>query len=100
MTGSLALTPDVLRQHAIPGPQAQGGKEERGRVLAVAGSKEVPGAALLAATAVLRVGAGKVQLAVPAPIAVPLAVAIPEARIFALQETAAGGIDPSQAERL
>src|SRR3954451_1765278 len=100
MTGSMALTPTVLRQHPIPGPEEQGDKEERGRVLVVAGSPEVPGAALLAANAVLRAGAGKVQLAVPAAIAVPLAVAIPEARVFSMQETPAGGIDPSQAERL
>ena len=100
MTGSMALSPAVLRQHPIPGPEAQGDKEERGRVLVVAGSPEVPGAALLAATAVLRAGAGKVQLAVPAGIAAPLAVAIPEARIFSMRETPAGGIDPDQAERL
>src|SRR3954451_18472480 len=100
MTGSMALTPTVLRQHPIPGPEEQGDKEARGRVLVVAGSLEVPGAALLAATAVLRAGAGKVQLAVPAAIAMPLAVAIPEARVFSMQETPAGGIDPSQAERL
>ena len=53
-------------------------------MLVVAGSPEVPGAALLAATAALRVGAGKVQLAVPAAIALPLAVAIPEARVFSM----------------
>src|SRR3954463_13523802 len=100
MTGSLALTPSVLRRHPIPGAEEQGDKEERGRVLVVAGSPEVPGAALLAANAVLRAGAGKVQLAVPASIAAPLAVAIPEARIFSMQETPAGGIDPGQAERL
>src|SRR3954466_15650991 len=97
MTGSQPLTPAVLRQHPIPGPEEQGDKEERGRVLVVAGSPEVPGAALLAATAVLRAGAGKVQLAVPAAIAVPLAVAIPEARVFSMQETPAGGIDPGAA---
>src|SRR4051795_4541339 len=100
MIGSAELTPAVLRQHPIPGPEEQGDKEARGRVLVVAGSLEVPGAALLAATAVLRAGAGKVQLAVPASIAAPLAVAIPEARIFSMQETPAGGIDPGQAERL
>jgi ADP-dependent NAD(P)H-hydrate dehydratase len=100
MTGSAALTPAILRRHPIPGPEEQGDKEERGRVLVVAGSPEVPGAALLAATAALRVGAGKVQLAVPSAIAVPLAVAMPEARVFAMKETAAGGIDSGQATRL
>src|SRR3954454_928134 len=100
MTGSAALTPAVLRRHPIPGPQAQGDQEDRGRVLVVGGTPEVPGAALLAATAALRVGAGKVQLAVPAAIALPLAVAMPEARVFSMQASPAGGIDPDQAELL
>jgi ADP-dependent NAD(P)H-hydrate dehydratase len=100
MTGSAALTHELLRQHPIPGPQEQGDKEDRGRVLVVAGSPEVPGAALLAATAVLRAGAGKVQLAVSSSVAAPLAVAIPEARVFAMRETATGGIDPGEAKRL
>src|SRR5215212_4109944 len=100
MSGSAALTPAVLRRHPIPGPEEQGDKEKRGRVLVVAGSPEVPGAALLAATAALRVGAGKVQLAVPSAIAVPLAVAIPEGRIFSMEATAAGGIDPGETARL
>src|SRR3954464_8704819 len=100
MTGSVALTPGVLQRNPIPGPREQGDKEDRGRVLVVAGSPEVPGAALLAATTVLRAGAGKVQLWFPAAIAPPLAVAIPEARIFAMRETPEGGIDPDQAERL
>ena len=100
MTGSAALTHAVLRRHPIPGPEEQGDKEARGRVLVVAGSPEVPGAALLAATAALRVGAGKVQLAVPAAIAVPLAVAIPEVRIFSMEATPAGGIASGEAGRL
>ena len=84
MTGSLALTPACsggTRSRA----EEQGDKEERGRVLVVAGSPEVPGAALLAANAVMRAGVGKVQLAVPASIALSLAVAIPEAQIFSMQ---------------
>src|SRR3954452_12704240 len=97
MTGSAALTPAVLRRYPIPGPDEQGDKEERGRVLVVAGSPEVPGAALLAATAALRAGAGKVQVAAPAAIALPLAVAMPEARIFSMEGTPAGGIDPGEA---
>ena len=100
MTGSVMLTPAVLRQHPIPGPEEQGDKEARGRVLVVAGSPEVPGAALLAATAALRAGAGKVQLAVPAAIALPLAVAMPEARVFSMAETTSGGIDPGETELL
>ena len=47
------LTVDVLRGSPLPLPK-EGSKDDRGRVLVVAGSVEVPGAALLAATATLR----------------------------------------------
>src|SRR5689334_7042566 len=100
MTGSAELTPAGLWRSPISVHEEQGDKEERGRVLVVAGSPEVPGAALLAATAALRTGAGKVQLAVPAAIALPLAVAMPEARVFSMQATPAGGIDPGETARL
>jgi hydroxyethylthiazole kinase-like uncharacterized protein yjeF len=92
MTGSVPLTPEVLRRHPIPGPEQQGDKEDRGRVLVVAGSVEAPGAALLAGEGALRVGAGKVQIAAPASIASGLAAAFPEARVFGLEEGAGGKI--------
>jgi hydroxyethylthiazole kinase-like uncharacterized protein yjeF len=59
-------------------------------VLVVAGSREIPGAALLAATAALRAGAGKLVIATAQPVAVPIAVAVPEARVIALPETLQG----------
>lgn len=43
-------------------------KNERGRVLVVAGSGSFPGAAVLAARGAMRAGAGYVTLAVPAPV--------------------------------
>ena len=42
---------ELLRHWPLPEPDSQGDKEERGRVLVIAGSREMPGAALLAATA-------------------------------------------------
>ena len=54
---TIDLTADVLRDLPLPLPK-EGKKDDRGRVLVVAGSVEVPGAALLAATATLRAGAG------------------------------------------
>lgn len=84
------LGPALLR--TMPLPDGTGGKEERGRVLAVAGSRDVPGAALLAGEAVLRVGAGKLQLQVPQLIALPIGLAMPEAMSVGLPETEAGGI--------
>jgi len=76
----------------LPRPAAHDDKEARGRVLIVAGSPEMPGGAVLAATAALRAGAGKVTVATPASIATAVAVAVPEARVIAMPETAAGGI--------
>ncbi len=52
-------------------------------MLVVAGSAETPGAALLAATAALRAGAGKLAVATVASIAGGLALALPEARVVA-----------------
>lgn len=75
-------------------------KEARGRVLIVAGSREVPGAAVLAAQAALRAGAGKVLMATTESVAIQVAVAVPELRVIGLPETAAGGIDPLGAAQL
>ncbi|MFC7544586.1 NAD(P)H-hydrate dehydratase [Siccirubricoccus deserti] len=73
-------------RHALPEPEG-GDKEGRGRVLVVGGSLEVPGGMLLAGTAALRVGAGKLQMATCRSIAPHLALAVPEARVFGVAET-------------
>ena len=57
------LTDAFLRRWALPEPAAEGSKEARGRVLIIAGAVEMPGAAILASTAALRAGAGKVRVA-------------------------------------
>ena len=75
------ITPTLLREWPLPMPGGDGDKSERGRVLAIAGSREVPGAAILAADAALRAGAGKVCIAVDASVAPHVAVTVPEARV-------------------
>src|SRR2546423_14326833 len=50
----------------------------------------MPGACLLAATAGAGAGAGKLQIATVASVALQVAVAVPEARVFALPETRTG----------
>lgn len=85
----------ALRAWPLPGVHIQGDKESRGRVLIVAGSREVPGAAILSAQAALRAGAGKVMLATAESVATAIAVAMPELRVLGLRETATGGFDPS-----
>jgi ADP-dependent NAD(P)H-hydrate dehydratase len=87
----LQVTDALLRDWALPVPGPAGDKEERGRTLVIAGSREMPGAALLAATAVLRAGAGKLAVATAASVAAGLALELPEARVMALPESGSGG---------
>ena len=98
-----SITPVIdstLRDWPLPIPSADGDKEERGRVLVIAGSREMPGAVILAATAALRAGAGKLAVATCSGVARLVALAIPESRVIELPETAAGGIAPEAAELL
>jgi ADP-dependent NAD(P)H-hydrate dehydratase len=81
---------DLLHTMPIPHPGQASDKESRGRVLVVGSSRHVPGAVLLSGLAALRAGAGKVQLAVPESIAIPIGIAFPESGIIALPETAEG----------
>lgn len=93
------LDRDLLRRFPLPHPPDDGDKEERGRLLVVAGSRELAGAALLAGIGGLRAGAGKLQIVTGASVATALGVAIPEARVVGCAETeegciAAAGIEP------
>jgi len=86
------ITPQLLRDWPLPMPGADADKEVRGHVLIVAGSREMPGAVLLAANAVLRAGAGKLTIATAASVAAHIGTAVPEARVISLQETNDGGL--------
>ncbi len=70
----------LLDAHPLP-PVEGGDKDSHGQVLIIAGSRNVPGAALLAAHGAMRSGAGKLQIAAPDLIAVPLGIAMPEAMV-------------------
>jgi len=94
------ITHAVLRSIPLPVPDQGGDKEERGRVLVVGGGRETPGALLLAGTAALRAGAGKLQIATGAANAPHVAGRMPEARVFALPETKAGRLKPTAAAAL
>ena len=91
---------ECLQRWPLPQPDADGDKETRGRVLVIAGSREMPGALILAANAALNAGAGKLTVATAASVARLVATALPEARVIELAETAAGGIDRSAVERV
>ncbi len=96
----LELNPTLLRSWPLPQPGFDGDKEARGHVLIVAGSAEMPGAAILAAEAALRAGAGKLTIATAASVAPQVGAAIPEARVISLGETAAHGFQSDSARRL
>lgn len=69
-------------------------------MLVVGGAPELPGAVILAATAALRAGAGKLQIATCRSIAQAIAVIVPEARVIPLPETKAGAIAHSAAGKI
>ena len=93
------ITPDLLRANPLPLHEA-GDKENRGSVLVIGGCLQVPGGLLLAGTAVLRAGAGKLQLATCRSIAPHLGLLVPESLVHGLDETSGGGIAASNAGTL
>ncbi len=80
-----------LRDHPLP-VHHDVDKNDRGRVVLVGGSAQVPGGVRLTAEAAFQSGAGKVQLAVPDMLAIPLGVLLPEAGMFALPTDETGEI--------
>ncbi len=87
--GARVVTPALLRGWPLPPPGED--KHDRGSVLVVGGAARTPGAVMLAGLAALRAGAGKLQMAVAAPAAVPLAIAVPEALVAPLPADPASG---------
>jgi hydroxyethylthiazole kinase-like uncharacterized protein yjeF len=89
-----------LRDHPLPRPEKEGDKKQRGRVLVIAGSVEMPGAAYLAGVGALRAGAGVLRIATCQSSAAQIGVAMPEARVFGCSQTRSGGIDPANGAKL
>jgi hydroxyethylthiazole kinase-like uncharacterized protein yjeF len=89
-----SLDKAALVDHPLP-PVIDGDKETKGRILVVAGSREVPGAALLCATAAMRAGAGKLRIATVGSVAIPVGVAMPDAMVVGLAEDVGGGFAPA-----
>jgi ADP-dependent NAD(P)H-hydrate dehydratase len=92
------LTPGLLRSWPLPSPS--GDKSSRGTVLVVGGSRFTPGAVLLAGTAALRAGAGKLQLATTESTAAALSIAVPEAMVVGLPETESGAVHARPTDQL
>lgn len=85
---------DIEALRAMPLPQwnDESSKADYGKLLLIAGSRRLPGAALLCAKAALRSGCGTVRLAAPQSVATLLGIAVPELMIIPLPETEAGTI--------
>lgn len=92
------VTTALLRQWPLPAIASTDSKEERGRVLVIGGSRRIPGAAMLAAIASLRVGAGKLHVATSKDAALALAIAMPEAKVSGLPADARGEITKLDAD--
>ena len=84
------LDVSALRRWPLPVLPETGDKEDRGRVLVIAGSDEMPGAAILAATSAFRTGAGKVTVATHSAVAPIVAAAVPEARVMGFASRGGG----------
>jgi ADP-dependent NAD(P)H-hydrate dehydratase len=93
------LDRSALNSHPLP-PVVDGDKETKGRILIVAGSREVPGAALLTATAAMRAGAGKLRIATVESVAPQIGMAMPEAMVIGLPEDDDGGFAASAVKRI
>ena len=90
-THTVNIDAATLRAWPLPMPAPDADKEERGHVLVLGGSREMPGAVILAGTAALRAGAGKLTIVTGASVAQLVALAIPEARVIGLRENGQGG---------
>jgi ADP-dependent NAD(P)H-hydrate dehydratase len=91
---SRPITEDLLRRWPLPEIDGDGGKDDRGCVLVVGGSVEMPGAVMLAAIGALRAGAGRLQIATNRELASSVAIAVPEARVIGLPSARDGEIAP------
>lgn len=96
----IEITKDFLRGNPLPQLNETGDKKDRGRLLLIGGSAQMPGPIILAALAALRAGAGKVQVITGASIAPTVAGVLLEGRVFAMPETQAGGIAESAFDRI
>ncbi|ASN22360.1 NAD(P)H-hydrate dehydratase [Arthrobacter sp. YN] len=92
------MTPSLLRDWPLPAPGED--KYSRGAVLVIGGARTTPGAALLAGTAALRAGAGKITLAVAESAAVQIGVALPECGAVGLPENTNGSLTGEDLDRI
>ena len=91
MSAPCLLDGAELGRHPLP-KIAEDDKAGHGTLLLVAGSRDVPGAVLLAGEAAMRAGAGRLQCIVPEPVAIPLGIALPFAMVAGFAAASDGGL--------
>jgi hydroxyethylthiazole kinase-like uncharacterized protein yjeF len=99
MKSGKALTRAALKKFPLP-PVVDGDKETKGRILIIAGCRELAGAALLVAHGAMRAGAGKLRMATVEGVAVGTSLAMPEAMVIGLEEARDGGFTKAAVRRL
>ncbi len=100
MSAPATLSYGDLARFPLPGLPKETNKNARGRVLIVGGGRWGPGAALLAALAAFRSGAGKVQVAAASRFAAALTTALPEAAVVTVPSSEDGELSPKALEVL
>jgi hydroxyethylthiazole kinase-like uncharacterized protein yjeF len=97
-TEPVEVTSELLRQWQLPDTGSS--KDQRGDVLVIGGAERTPGAVQLAGLAALRVGAGRLSLALAAPVAGALAVVTPEAGVAGLPVDSNGSLTGEDLDRI
>lgn len=99
MSNPSELNRNELRDFPLP-RLTDTDKDEHGRLLICAGSRDVPGSAILSVNAAFRAGAGKVQLITAQSIAPAIALLIPELLAIGSKEAEDGDIASSALEMI
>jgi hydroxyethylthiazole kinase-like uncharacterized protein yjeF len=90
--GAQEITPELLKSLPLRDFSDDADKADYGKLLIIAGSARLPGAAILAARAALRSGCGTVRVAAPQSVATSIGVAVPELMVIPLPETGDGTV--------
>lgn len=99
MKAAKPLTRSALKQFPLP-RVVDGDKETKGRILIIAGCREMAGAALLVARSAMRAGAGKLRMVTVDAVAIGTSLAMPEAMVLGLEEARDGGFTRKAIRRI
>lgn len=99
MKSGKPLTRSALKKFPLP-PVVDGDKETKGRILIIAGCRELAGAALLVARSAMRAGAGKLRMIAVDAVAIGTSLAMPEAMVLGFEEARDGGFTRKAIRRI